>query len=326
MRAIVASAPHEPAVLTEIDAPRPDRGDVLIKVSHSSVNYKDGSTVLGRPGFVRTWPLTVGIDIVGDVIESTTDAFTPGDRVTLNGAGAGENRPGGYAEYATAPAASLVKVPESLTSAQAAAIGTAGFTAALAVLAIEDHGLKAGDGEVLVTGAAGGVGSVALNLLARRGYSVTASTGRKAQEHGYLTGLGASRVIDRQSLSEPAPAPLQEQRWAAVVDGVGSHTLANALAQTRYGGVAVAYGLAQGVDLPVTVLPFILRAVTLTGANSVDAPLPLRQRAWELLGTELDRDALDRLSTTIGLADVLDIAPRFLTGQVRGRTIVDLTR
>ncbi|PRI10460.1 MDR family oxidoreductase [Leucobacter massiliensis] len=326
MRAIIAPAPNEPAVLTDIDAPRPGDGEVLIEVSHSSVNYKDGSTVLGRPGFVRTWPLTVGIDIVGTVVETTTDAFTSGDRVTLNGAGAGENRPGGYAEYATAPAASLVKVPESITSAQAAAIGTAGFTAALAVLAIEDHGLKAGDGEVLVTGAAGGVGSVAINLLARRGYSVTASTGRKAQEHAYLTGLGASRVIDRQDLAEPASAPLQEQRWAAVVDGVGSHTLANALAQTRYGGIAVAYGLAQGADLPVTVLPFILRAVTLTGANSVDAPLPLRQRAWDLLSHELDLDALDRMSTTIGLADVLDTAPRILAGQVRGRTIVDLTR
>lgn len=327
MRAIVAPTPNEPAVLAEIDPPRLDAdGEVLIQVSHSSVNYKDGSTALGRPGFVRSWPLTLGIDIVGTVTETTSDAFTPGDRVTLNGAGAGESRPGGYGEYATAPAASLVKVPDTLTSAQAAAIGTAGFTAALAVLAIEDHGLEPGDGEILVTGAAGGVGSVAINLLARRGYTVTASTGRKTQEHAYLTGLGASRVIDRETLSEPTSSPLQEQRWAGVVDGVGSHTLANALAQTRYGGIAVAYGLAQGLDLPATVLPFILRAVTLTGANSVEAPLPLRQRAWELLGTELDLNALDEMSTTIGLSEVLEIAPRILAGQVRGRTIVDLTR
>ena len=261
-----------------------------------------------------------------DKIDTFAQYVTAGDCVTLNGAGAGENRPGGYGEYATAPASSLVKVPENLTSAQAAAIGTAGFTAAIAVLAIEDHGLAPGDGQVLVTGAAGGVGSVAINLLARRGYSVTASTGRKAQEHTYLTGLGASWVIDRDTLSEPASAPLQEQRWAGVIDGVGSHTLANALAQTRYGGIAVAYGLAQGLDLPATVLPFILRAVTLTGANSVDAPLPLRQRAWDLLGTELDLDALDGMSTTIDLADVLAVDPRILAGQVRGRTIVDLTR
>lgn len=327
MRAIVVSAPRQPAVLTDIDPPRPGAdGEVLIRVSHSSVNYKDGSTVLGRPGFVRSWPLTVGIDVVGTVTESTSDAFAPGDRVTLNGAGAGEKRPGGYGEYTTAPAASLVKVPDTLTSAQAAAIGTAGFTAALAVLAFEDHGLEPGDGQVLVTGAAGGVGSIAISLLARRGYSVTASTGRKEDEHAYLTGLGASRVIDRQTLSEPASARLQAQRWTGVVDGVGSHTLANALAQARYGGIVVAYGLAQGPDLPGTVLPFILRAVTLTGANSVDAPLSLRQRAWNLLDTEVDRDALDHMSTTISLADVLDVAPRILGGQVRGRTIVDLSR
>ncbi|NLA65911.1 MAG: oxidoreductase [Leucobacter sp.] len=327
MRAIVSQAPNEAAILTEIDPPRLDTdGEVLIQVTHSSVNYKDGSTVLGRPGFVRSWPLTLGIDIVGTVTESNSAAFSPGDHVTLNGAGAGETRSGGYAEYATAPAAALVKVPDSLTSAQAAAFGTAGFTAALAVLAIEDHGLQPGDGDILVTGAAGGVGSLAIALLARRGYTVTGSTGRIAEAQDYLTALGAAQVIDRQTLSEPTKAPLQEQRWAGVVDGVGSHTLANSLAQTRYGGIAVAYGLAQGPDLPSTVLPFILRAVTLRGANSVYAPLPLRQRAWELLDTELDLNSLDLMSSSISMAEVLELAPRILAGEIRGRTIVDVTR
>lgn len=336
MRAIVAQAPEEPAILTEIPGPELEataggsdsataHGDVLIDVTHSSVNYKDGSTLLGRRGFVRSWPLVLGIDIVGTVRESADPRFAPGDRVTLNGAGAGESRPGGYAELTTAPGDALVHIPDSISSARAAAIGTAGFTAAIAVLAIADHGLRPGDGDVLVTGAAGGVGSVAMSLLAGQGYSVVASTGRAEQLSDYLTELGAARIIDRGELSEPAMAPLQTQRWAAVVDGVGSHTLANALAQTRYGGIAVSYGLAQGADLPATVLPFILRAVTLTGANSVDAPRELRERAWGMLGDVLDLDGLDRMTTVIGLGDVPGVAEAILAGQVRGRTVVDLS-
>lgn len=324
MRAIVAQEKRQPAVLTEIDRPQPGDGEVLIEVSHSSVNYKDGATMLGRPGFVRTAPLVLGIDAVGTVSESHSPRFSPGDRVVLNGGGAGETRPGGYAEYTTADADDLVRVPESLGAQQAAAIGTAGFTAALAVLALTDHGIRPGDGEVLVTGAAGGVGSIALSLLAGQGHQVVASTGRGESEGEYLRRLGASRIIDRSELSAESSAPLQHQHWSAVVDGVGSHTLANALAQTRYGGIAVAYGLAQGSDLPATVLPFILRAVTLTGANSVDAPVALRERAWALLAADLDLAALGTMTGVVPLAGTLEVAQRIVDGQVRGRTVVDI--
>lgn len=306
-----------------IQAPAP--GEVRIDVTHSSVNYKDAMAMSGR-GIVRRWPLVLGIDAVGVVAESGSELFTPGDRVVLNGAGAGEDRDGGYAERVLAPAASLVRVPDRISLPQAAAIGTAGFTAALAVLAVEDHGLAPGDGEVLVTGAAGGAGSIAISLLAGRGYKVVASTGRVEQESAYLTGLGAKRILNRRELSEPIAAPLQEQRWSAVIDAIGSHTLVNALAQTRYGGIAVSYGMAQGIDLPGTVLPFILRAVTLTGANSVDAPAPLRERAWTMLGEEMNLDALDAMTTTVGLTETLDLADLMLRGQVRGRSVVDVAR
>lgn len=326
MRAIVATQKSTPAELTEIDPPQPQDGEVLIAVSHSSVNYKDGATMQGQPGFVRTHPLVVGIDAVGTVETSKAEGFAPGDLVVLNGGGAGEHRPGGFAEHTTAAAESLVHVPASLDARRAAAIGTAGFTAALAVLEIEDHGVRPQDGEVLVTGAAGGVGSVAVSLLASRGYSVTASTGRAETEGEYLRSLGADAIIDRSELSEPSDKPIRSERWAAVVDGVGSHTLANALAQVRYGGIAVAYGLAQGGDLPTTVIPFILRAVTLAGANSVTAPAALRRRAWALLGSELDLDHLDAMTHEIGLAEALEIAPKILAGAVRGRTVVDVRR
>lgn len=325
MRAIVAQQKKQPAVLTEIAPPGPlGEDEVLIEVSHSSVNYKDGATVVGRPGFVRSWPLAVGIDAVGTVAESTSARFAPGDRVVLNGGGAGESRPGGFAERTVARAASLVHVPDALSTMQAASIGTAGFTAALAVLALEDRGISPDDGDVLVTGAAGGVGSVAISLLAGRGHRVVASTGRADAEGEYLRGLGAAELLDRRELAEPSSAPLQSARWAAVVDGVGSSTLANALAQTRYGGVAAAYGLAQGSDLPTTVLPFILRAVSLVGVNSVDAPTALRERAWALLGAELDLSALETMTEIVGLEGVLEVAPRILEGRIRGRTVVDV--
>lgn len=326
MRAIVAQEKGRPAELVQVPAPTPGPGEVQIAVAYSSLNYKDGATVMGRPGFVRSYPLTVGIDAVGTVIATGegVEEPAPGTLVVLNGAGAGESRPGGFAEVTTAAAESVVPVPESLTAEQAAVIGTAGFTAALAVMAIEDHGLAPGDGEVLVTGAAGGVGSVAISLLATRGYTVVASTGRADSEGAYLRSLGAARVIDRAELSDGPEAPLASQRWAAVVDGVGSSTLAAALAATRYGGIAVAYGLAQGMDLPTTVLPFILRAVTLTGANSVDAPQDVRRRAWELLGAELDQEALAAMTRGIGLAEVPAEAEAILEGAVRGRTVVDV--
>lgn len=325
VRAIVAPAKGEPAVLTEVESPTAAVGEVLVQVTHSSLNYKDGAALLGRPGIARTWPLILGIDAVGIVEESASDRFAVGDRVVLNGAGAGEIRDGGFAERLAAPAESLVHVPEGLSLSQAAAIGTAGFTAAIAVLAIEDHGTTPEDGEVLVTGAAGGVGSVAISLLAGRGFRVVASTGRAETEGDYLTGLGASRIIDRRGLSEPSRAPLGQRLWSAVVDGVGSHTLVNAVAQLTYGGIAVSYGLAQGADLPGTVMPFILRAATLTGANSVDAPLALRQRAWTMLGSQLDLAALDKMTATVGLSDTLSLAGPITAGQVRGRTVVDLS-
>lgn len=324
MRALVVPEKGSPAELTDIPAPTPGPGEVQIAVSHSSLNYKDGATVAGRPGFVRRPPLTVGIDAVGTVIASEAEAFAPGDAVVLNGGGAGEHRPGGFAEVTTADAASLVRLPETFTPAQAAAIGTAGFTAALAVLALEDHPVEPGSGDVLVTGAAGGVGSVAISLLAGRGHTVVASTGRAAEQGDYLRGLGAAELLDRSELSSPPAAPLASQRWAAVVDGVGSHTLASALSGLRYGGIAVAYGLAQGMDLETTVLPFILRGVTLTGANSVDAPTALRERAWALLADELDLDALDAMTEVIGLSEVTDRAGDILGGGVRGRLLVDV--
>jgi acrylyl-CoA reductase (NADPH) len=274
---------------------------------------------------VREWPLIPGIDIVGRVTASASPRFEPGELVVLNGDGIGESRHGGFATKARVRPDALLQLPKGISPAQAAAIGTAGFTAMLAVLALQDAGVTPESGEVLVTGAAGGVGSVAIAVLAGRGYSVVASTGRVEEQGDYLRGLGAARVIDRGPLGEPG-RPLQSQTWAGAVDSVGSHTLANILAQTNYGGTVVACGLAQGGDLPTTVMPFILRAVTLTGANSVEAPLALRERAWTDLADELDLDALDGMTDTIGLDGVLPAAERILAGQLRGRTVVDLSR
>jgi acrylyl-CoA reductase (NADPH) len=303
-------------------------GEVTIAVEFSGLNFKDGLAIAGRPGVARTSPLIPGIDIEGTVEESTDPRWRPGDRVVLNGDGAGESHHGGLAERARVRGDALVRVPDVFTSEQAAAIGTAGFTAMLSVLALERSGLdpaavRETGSSVLVTGAAGGVGSVAIAVLAKLGYPVTASTGRVEEQSEYLKGLGASEIIDRAELSDPGK-PLQSQRWAGVVDAVGSHTLANALAQTRYGGTVTACGLAQGSDLPTTVLPFILRAVTLVGINSVQAPSALRETAWRRLATDLDLEALERMTTTIPLAEAVPAAERILAGELRGRTVVDV--
>jgi acrylyl-CoA reductase (NADPH) len=298
-------------------------GDVTLDVSWSSINYKDGLALMGKPGVVRTWPLIPGIDAVGTVTATESDRFQVGDEVVMNGAGLGESRHGGLAERARVVSASLVRVPASLGPKRAAAIGTAGFTAMLSILAVERHGVKPADGPVLVTGSAGGVGSIAIAILARLGFEVVASTGRVDSQAGYLRRLGASTVIDRTELSE-AGKPLQSQRYAAVIDAVGSTTLVNALAQVSYGGIATACGLAQGADLPGTVMPFILRGVTLAGINSVEAPLALREEAWARLATDLGTDLLDELTTQIALADARDAAERILAGQLHGRTVVDV--
>jgi acrylyl-CoA reductase (NADPH) len=298
-------------------------GDVTVQVEFSSINYKDGLALMGKPGVARVWPLIAGIDLVGTVESSSDPRWTTGDRVILNGAGIGESHHGGLAERARVPGTSLVRLPDGVSPSRAAAIGTAGFTAMLAVLALERAGVTPDSGDVLVTGASGGVGSIAIALLAARGFRVVASTGRADELGEYLLGLGAAEILDRSTLAE-AGKPLQKQRWAAAVDSVGSFTLANILAQTLQGGVVAACGLAQGADLPTTVMPFILRAVTLTGINSVEAPPALRQEAWSRLAAELDFDLLDGLTEVVTLEESFSAAERILAGQVHGRTVVDV--
>jgi acrylyl-CoA reductase (NADPH) len=324
MRAIITNAKGEPATLETADESTLLTGEVGIDVAYSSLNYKDALAVSGK-GIAQSWPLVLGIDLVGTVTDSASSRFESGDVVVLNGDRIGESLHGGLAEKARVRDDALVKLPAGLSEEQAAAIGTAGFTAALAVLELEDAGVSPEDGEVLVTGSTGGVGSVAISLLAKRGFTVVASTGRVEEQGAYLRGLGAASVIDRTELSEPGK-PLQQQRWAGALDGIGSHTLANILAQTNYGGIVASYGMVQGTDLPGSVYPFILRSVTLTGANSVDAPLDLRQRAWDLLATELDLDALGSMTQVIGLADVPAKCGELLAGTAHGRTVVDVNR
>ncbi len=308
------------AAVQPVDESQLPEGDVLVSVLHSTLNYKDGLAITGRGPVVRAWPMVAGVDGAGTVLESTHPHWKAGDSFIHNGWGLGETRWGCLAERARLKGSWLVKLPRTLTTRQAMALGTAGYTAMLAVMALERHGLRPGDGEVLVTGATGGVGSVATMLLTGLGHRVVAATG-KAQEADYLKRLGAAQVIDRAELSSPGK-PFQKERWSAVIDAVGSHTLANALAQTRHGGVVVACGLAQGSDLATTVMPFILRGVTLTGIDSVMAPLPLRVEAWDRLAEEVDRNALEDMAEDIRLDDCIARAQDLMNGHVRGRLVV----
>lgn len=308
------------AGVSAVDEARLPEGEVLIAPAYSTLNYKDGLAITNKAPVVRQWPMVAGIDGAGTVLQSTSPAWQPGDQVVLNGFGVGETHWGCLAERARLKASWLVRLPAAFTPRQAMAIGTAGYTAMLCVLALERHGLQPDSGEVLVTGATGGVGSVAVALLARLGYRVVAATG-KSTEADYLKALGAAEVIDRAALAAPGK-PLQKERWAAVVDAVGSHTLANALAQVRYGGAVAACGLAQGMDLPASVAPFILRNVALLGVDSVMAPMALREQAWARLARDLDPALLEAMTTEIGLDGAVDAAQRLMAGQVRGRIVV----
>jgi acrylyl-CoA reductase (NADPH) len=297
-------------------------GDVTVAVEYSTVNYKDAMALSGRSPVIRQFPLVPGIDFAGVVESSTYPGLVAGDRVLATGWGLSQTHHGGFAQRARASGDWLVKIPEVFSSRDAMAIGTAGFTAMLSVLALEHGGLTPERGDVLVTGANGGAGSVAIALLSGLGYRVIASTGR-LDEAPYLRALGAADVIDRHTLSEPG-APIARERWAGAIDSVGSHTLANVLAQTRYRGVVAAFGLAQGADLPASVLPFILRNVTLAGIDSVNAPKSVRLQAWSRLASDLDLDKLARTTRVVGLAEVPEVARQVLAGKVRGRTVVDV--
>jgi acrylyl-CoA reductase (NADPH) len=310
--------------ITDIDDSQLHDGDVTVDVDFSTVNYKDGLALTGQGKVLRTFPMVPGIDLAGTVVEGA-GGFAAGDQVVLNGWGVGESHSGGYAQRARLKSEWLVKLPEGLNTRQAMAIGTAGYTAMLAVLALEHNGVTPDNGEVLVTGAAGGVGSVSIALLSKLGYTVVASTGR-AEESDYLKGLGATEIIDRATLSEPSTRPLNKERYAGVIDSVGSHTLVNALTQVKRNGAVSACGLAQGNDLTGTVLPFLLRGVTLAGIDSVYAPQARREIAWQRLATDVDTDKLEQMTSVIGLEDLEDIAPKILAGRVRGRTVVDPNR
>ena len=310
------------ATIVDTDDSQLPAGDVLAAVEYSTLNYKDGLAIANKGPVVRSWPMVAGIDGAGTVLESTHAAWKAGDKFVHNGWGLGETRWGLMSERARLQGDWLVRLPAAFTTRQAMAIGTAGYTAMLCVLALEKNGVQPTDGEVLVTGATGGVGSVAVALLSKLGYTVVAATG-KAAEQTYLKQLGAASVMDRAELASPGK-PLQKERWAAVVDAVGSHTLANACAQTRYGGVVAACGLAQGADFPATVMPFILRGVTLAGIDSVMAPLAKRQQAWDRLATDLDAAKLEAIADEVPLARAAEMAAKLMAGTVRGRVIVKI--
>lgn len=304
------------------DAQLPEDGDVTVGIDYSTVNYKDGLAITGRAPVVRKWPMVPGIDGAGEVITSSHPDWKAGDAFILNGWGVGETHMGCLAGRAKLKGDWLVPRPAGMSARTAMSIGTAGYTAMLCVMALTEQGVTPDSGEILVTGASGGVGSVAIAILAARGYKVVASTG-KLDEAAYLQSLGAVEVIDRAGLSA-AGKPLQKERWAGVVDSVGSHTLANAVAQVRYGGAVAACGLAQGLDFPASVAPFILRSVKLLGVDSVMAPKALRLAAWSLLADELKPETLERITQEITLADALVWAPKILAGQVRGRLVVNV--
>ncbi|MGN6764854.1 MAG: acrylyl-CoA reductase (NADPH) [Rhizobiaceae bacterium] len=297
-------------------------GDVTVAVEATTVNYKDGLAITGKAPVVRRFPLVPGIDFAGTVIRSSHPDWKEGDKVVLNGWGVGETHYGAYAGHARVRGDWLVPLPGGLTAHQAMAVGTAGYTAMLCILALERHGITPSRGPVVVTGAAGGVGSVAISILSRLGYHVIASTGRAAEE-SYLRDLGAAEIIARDELSGPAK-PLGKERWAGGVDAVGSHTLANVLSMTSYGGAVSACGLAQGMDLPASVAPFILRGVSLLGIDSVMAPKPIRVEAWRRIASDLDHTKLAALSTTIGFDGIIPAAHDIVEGKVRGRVVVDM--
>ncbi len=310
------------AALADFDEANLMDGDVTVRVEYSTLNYKDGLALTGKAPVVRRFPMIAGIDFAGTVEASSRPAWKAGDKVILNGWGCGETHLGAYAGKARVKGDWLVPLPASMSTREAMAIGTAGYTAMLCVMALERHGLKPEQGPVAVTGAAGGVGSVAIALLAKRGFTVHAVTGRPA-EADYLKGLGAAEIVPRQELAGP-PKPLAKERWAGGVDAVGSTTLANLLSMTRYGGAVAACGLAGGMDLPASVAPFILRGVCLYGIDSVMCPLPRRKEAWKALENGLDRQKLAAMTREIGLSEVIGAAPDILAGQVRGRVVVKI--
>jgi acrylyl-CoA reductase (NADPH) len=321
-RAIVIdkAASGQDVRLAEFDEKDLMDGDVIVAVEWSTVNYKDGLALTGKAPVVRRFPMIPGIDLAGTVTSSSHPAWKQGDKVILNGWGLGETHLGAFAEKARVKGDWLVRLPETMSAREAMAIGTAGYTAMLAIMALQRAGVTPLRGPVIVTGAAGGVGSVAVAILAKLGYAVTASTGRVA-EADYLKGLGAGEIIDRKELTG-SPRALGKERWAGGIDAVGSTTLANILSMTRYGGAVAACGLAGGMDLPTSVAPFILRAVTLIGIDSVMCPMDLRQQAWRRLETELDRGKIAALTSEIDLANVIDAGARIIEGQVRGRIVV----
>jgi acrylyl-CoA reductase (NADPH) len=312
------------AELSEIDESQLPEGNVTVRVSHSTLNYKDGLAITGKGPIVRQFPMVPGVDLAGTVEHSSDPDFKPGDQVVLNGWGVGEAHWGGLAQRARLQGKWLIPLPEAFSAAQAMAIGTAGYTAMLAIMALEKNGLTPDQGEVLVTGANGGVGSFAIALLAKLGYCVVASTGRLS-ESAYLTSLGAAEIIDRATLAEPG-RPLAKERWAGAIDSVGSHTLANICASTRYRGTVAACGLAQGMEFPASVAPFILRGVTLAGIDSVMRPRQDRIDAWARLARDLDVSLLPLISREIGLSEVIGTAHALMDGQVRGRIVVDTQR
>ena len=312
------------ASVQTLDEAQLPEGNVTVRVSHSTLNYKDGLAMTGKGPVVRKFPMVPGIDLVGVVEDSTHPDYRSGDAVVLNGWGVGEGPWGGVAQKARLNGDWLVPLPAAFSPQQAMAIGTAGYTAMLCVLALERHGIKPQDGEILVTGAAGGVGSVAVAVLAKLGYTVVAATGRP-QDADYLKALGAAEVVDRALFSSPGK-PLGRERWAGAVDVAGSHVLANVCATTKYRGVVTACGLAAGMDFPATVAPFILRGITLVGIDSVMCPRADRLLAWQRLATDLDVAKLGQISREVGLAEAIPLADRLLKGEVRGRVVVDVNR
>jgi acrylyl-CoA reductase (NADPH) len=312
------------AKLVELDESELPEGDVLVDIEYSTLNFKDALAITGKGPVVRKYPIVPGIDIAGTVVESQHNNWQAGDQVILNGWGVGESYWGGMSQKASLNGDWLIRRPEPLSSQQAMAIGTAGYTAMLCVMALEEHGITPDQGEILVTGANGGVGSISIALLAKRGFTVIASTGRP-EEADYLKKLGATDTIHRNVLSEPGK-PLAKERWAAAIDCVGSHTLANVCASTKYGGIVAACGLAQGMDFPATVAPFILRGLTLRGIDSVYVPIEKRQKAWDTIATDLGSEVLDSVAKVISLSEVIARAEDMMSGKIRGRVIIDVNK